>query len=58
MDSLSNNNIVNDKYKNLDKNSFNANILNGSMNGSSLQFLNNSNNNKLHLNNNIQNNIF
>ena len=28
------------------------------MNGSSLQFLNNSNNNKLHLNNNIQNNIF
>ena len=57
--SLLNNNIEIDKNRNIDKNSFNASMLNGSMNGSSLQFLNISNNNKIQLNNNnIQNNAF
>ena len=39
----------------IDKNSINSNILNGSMNGSSLLFLNNSNN-KISLDNNFKNN--
>ena len=48
------NNIEYDKNKRAEQKSVNGSLLNGSMNGSSLQFLNASN--KIHFNNNIENN--
>ena len=48
------NNVENDKNKNLESKSINGNlVLNGSVNGSSVQLLNISNNNKSSLSNNI-----
>jgi hypothetical protein len=48
-----NNNFENDKNKHFEQKSLSGSVLNGSMNGSSLQFLNASN--KINLNNNIEN---
>ena len=46
--------ILKKKNKNFEQNSINIHLLNGSINGSSLQFLNNSN--KININNNIKKN--